>query len=313
MRAWIFCFFSFLLVQNSYALTRHHPLLPVKVTPNHSSALPNITDVVVKGPFNLNLHTGYNKPNLLLTGEPHMLDNVDVHVENGILFLSIKDPSAHCCTSITADIQTRYLNGLIFHGKGNIKGERLRANLERIVIDNPGTTILNGTIRLNSVKVMKGSTQISGVVAPYLKVEVSEGAKLKLEGVASMRHLTIKDNSWFSLSWLKATTLILRASDHAYVEIAGIVNKLDVELCNYAQFNGRYLRARRAYVKTRDYSVAKMAATQHQHTLATDASDIRFYNLPVIKTDFMALDGAVLDMRLLSSPLVEEPTPYNTE
>ena len=44
---------------------------------------------------------------------------------------------------------------------------------------------------------------------------------------------------------------------------------------------------------------------------ATENSDIRFYNLPNTKADFMAANGSVLDMRNLSWPVFEEYTPYN--
>jgi hypothetical protein len=308
MRAWIYFFISLLFIQSAYS--RQHP----SVHPPHANSIPNINEINVIGDININLHTGYDKPDVVLTGEPSMLDNIQMRVVQGVLFISIKDPTRHCCTSVSADIRTHYLNGLVYHGKGNVRGERLRANLEHVVIDNPGTTILNGTIKLGYIEVRgKGATQISGIIAPHLRVKISDNSKLKLTGTAALRHLEVKDASWFSLSWLKTTTLIVCASENAYVEIAGIANKLDVQLWDSAQFNGRYLRARRAYVKTHDRSLAKMAATQHQHTLAKDASDIRFYNLPDMKTDFMAQDGAVLDMRAFSTPFVEEPTPYNIE
>jgi hypothetical protein len=308
MRAWSFFFLSLLFLQNAYSRSHHEP------PPAQSKPIPNISEINVIGDINLNLHTGYNKPDVALTGEPSMLDNIQMRVAHGVLFISLKDPSRHCCTSVSANIRTHYLNGLVYHGKGSIRGERLRANLEHVVIDNPGTTLLSGTIKLGYIEVRGGgATQIGGVIAPHLRVKISENSKLKITGQAALRHLSVKDTSWFSLSWLKTTTLIICASENAYVEIAGIVNKLDVELWNSAQFNGRYLRARRAYVKTHDKSVAKMAATEHQHTLAKDASDIRFYNLPEMKTDFMAQDGAVLDMRALNTPFVEEQTPYNIE
>ena len=119
------------------------------------------------------------------------------------------------------------------------------------------------------------------------------------------------DHTWFSLSWVKTPTLIVRGSNKAFIQLAGIANKLDVELWDFSQLNARYLRARRAFVKTHDNSVAKISTTSHQHLLATDASDIRQYNLPAMKTDFMAMEGAILDMRAFNTAFVEEPTPYN--
>jgi hypothetical protein len=70
-----------------------------------------------------------------------------------------------------------------------------------------------------------------------------------------------------------------------------------VELWGVAQFKGRYLRAQRSFVKTHDKSVAEISTVNHQSNLATDASDIYYYNIPNTRADFMAYNGSVLDMR----------------
>ncbi len=302
---------SIFLIQTSYSLKPAYSITNPS-SPVTTTAIPSFTAVNIIGNMNVNLHTGYRKPALILMGDPNTLKQVKVTVAQGVLFLSLKDNQRPCCTPISVDIRTRYLNGLVYQGNGSITGQNLRANLEQVRIDNQGTTILKGTIRLGDITVSgRGYTEISGVVGPHLRVHLSGPAKLRLMGVASLRHLEMKDHSWFSLSWVKSPSLILCASEYAYIELAGIVNKLDAQLWNSAQLNARYLRARRAYVKTHDNSIAKIATTEHQHTLATDASDIQFYNLPEMKTDFMAFDGAVLDMRAFNTPFVEEPTPYN--
>lgn len=272
---------------------------------------PAFSSVNIAGNFNVQLHTGYANTAVTLSGSPAALDNVQVGVVDGVLSLSLKKPSLPCGT-VTANIRSRYLNGLVYHGKGNISGDHLRANLERAVIDNQGSTVLSGTVLLGYLEVLGGGdTQISGVTSRRLHVKISGDSKLRLTGIAALKRLDMKGKSWFSLSWEKSPTLIVRACDKAYIEIAGIVNKLDGEIWNSVQLNTRYLRARRVYMKTHDYSVAQISATHHQHTLAMDASDIRFYNLPEMKTDFMVFDGAVLDMRAFDTAFVEEPTPYN--
>lgn len=272
---------------------------------------PAFTSVNVVGDINLKLHTGSRNPSVVVSAEQEVLDKIQLNVIVGVLTISLKNPKPQD-GPVTVDIQSRYLNELIYHGKGTITGDRLQANLERAVIDNRGTTVLKGTVLLGYLEVLGGGdTQISGVTSRRLHVKMSGKSKLRLTGIVALKRLDMKDASWFSLSWEKSTTLVVRACDKAYIEIAGIVNRLDAEIWNHAQFNARYLRARRAFMKTHDYSVAHIAVTHHQHTLATDASDIRFYNLPEMKTDFLSYDGAVLDMRAFSTAFVEEPTPYN--
>lgn len=271
---------------------------------------PSFSSVNIVGNFNVQLHTGYANTAVVLSGSEAALENAELGVIDGVLTLSLKKPKLDC-GPITANIRTRYLNGLIYHGNGNISGQHLRANLERAVIDTRGETVLNGTILLGYLEVLGGGyTQIGGATSRRLHVKVSENSKLRLKGVVALKRLDMKGKSWFSLFWEKSPTLIVRACDQASIEIAGIVNKLDGEVWNSAKLNARYLRARRVYMKTHDYSVALISATRHQHTLAADSSDIRFYNLPEMKTDFMAGDGAVLDMRAFDTSFVEEPEPY---
>lgn len=303
MRSWILGCVSLLLTHSGYTAPQY--------SPTQTMQIPSFTAVKIRGNINVNLHTGYNKPALTLRGNPTDLAKIKFKVMEGVLYISLKKPSSPD-DSISVDIRTRYLNCLEYHGKGTITGEHLRANLERLIIDNRGATTLKGTILLSYVEIKgHGLTQISEVTSRHLHVKLGEHAKLKLYGFAALKHLEMEGHSWFSLAWIKTPTLIVCASDKAYIELAGIVNKLDAQLWNSAKFNARFLRARRAFVKTHDNSVAEISALEHQHTLATDASDIRFYNLPDMKTDFMNFDGAVLDMRAFNTTFVDEPRPYD--
>ena len=108
--------------------------------------------------------------------------------------------------------------------------------------------------------------------------------------------ILVKDGR-LSLYWVKSRELTIRARGKSFIQLAGVVDKLDVELWGQAHFGGRYLRAMRSFVKTHNQSVAEISAVKRQHTLASDTSDIHFYNIPTMKADFMANNGAVLDMR----------------
>lgn len=200
--------------------------------------------VDITGNLNVKLHTGYATPTVVLSGDPRDLEQIKLIVTaDGVLCLTLpaKYPRYG---EVTADIRSRYLNGLVYHGSGNITGHHLRANLERVVVDNPRTTLLSGTIRLNYFETKGGGyTQVGGVVSPHLHVRISGQSKLKLMGVVSLRRLDMHGNSWFSLSWIKTPSLIVRTHDKAYIQLAGIVNRLDSESWDSSQLNARYLRA----------------------------------------------------------------------
>ena len=103
----------------------------------------------------------------------------------------------------------------------------------------------------------------------------------------------------------------MRERGNAFVQLAGIADRLDVELWGNARFRGRYLRANTLFVKTHDSSLAEVSAVKRQHTLASGSSDIHFYNIPQLKTDLMAFNGAVLDMRDWNNPWTQEYNQYN--
>jgi len=308
----LICLASLLLSQSVLAFGfKSHPKSKPYQSIQKNEAVSKYTEILVNGNIDLRLRTGFSKSGVFLRGDKRDLDFVKFLVKDGALTLHVANGHPKY-GPLSAELRTRYLNGFEYHGKGAISGHKLRANLVDLFIDNAGKTSLKGTIRLNRLRVIgKGETEINGVVSPMLHVKLSDAARLKLSGMARIRTIDMEGDSWFSLLWVKSTSMRVRLRDNAFLQLAGIANKVDAKVAGHARFNARYLRARRAFVKTCDNAVAEIVATRHQHTLATDSSDIRFYKLPKMKTDFMALDGSILDMRALNSPLVEEPTIYN--
>ena len=269
------------------------------------------TGVYVKGNVNVNLHTGSARSQVIVHGDPRDVPFVMTQVANGVLRVTL-DKKYPLFGGITVDIYSRYLNSFEYHGNGLIRGTGLRTSLLDLIIDNKGSTTLQGQIGLRKLDIRNdGFIEIMGVNSPYLVINSAGKAAVKLGGVVNLTTLNMKEGGRISLYWVKSKELTIRARANAYIQLAGVVDKLYVELWGSARFNGRYLRAERSFVKTHNKSVAEISAVKRQHTLATDTSDIHFYNLPTLKADFMAFDGAVLDMRDLSAPFLQEYTQYN--
>lgn len=269
---------------------------PAKKALQHRQ-LPAFNKVTVEGNVNVSLHTGYSHPKLILHGDPTDLLQVKTVVTGSSLLISVGKGYPRC-GPITAEIRGRYLNAFNYRGVGTITGNNLHSGLLDLSIDNPGRTTLGGRIFLRKLSVSGGGyTQISGISSQNLQLSIQDKSKVQLSGTVNITRLNLDSDAWLGMYWIKSNSLIVRAKGHSVVQLAGVVGKLDVELCEQAQFKGRYLRAGRAFVKTRDKAVAEISAVRRQHTLATDASDIYFYNIPTMRTDFMAYNGAVLDMR----------------
>lgn len=285
------------------------PVKPHSVTQTRSVS--DFKEVQVEGIINVGLHTGYSKPKVILRGDPRDLAHVTVNVSQGLLHVKLGEGYPDY-GNVHADIRGKSLHGFTYHGSGVIKGTKMHTNRLDLTIDNNGTTMLGGHLGLQCLKIRgQGETHINDIHTKHLTLDLAGRSNVQLKGIANLASVHMKDNVRLSLYWVNSSILKIRGQGHAYLQLAGIADKLLVELCDFAHFNGRYLRANHAFVKTHDKAIADIAAVQRQHTLASDASNIYFYNLPEMKTDFMAYDGSVLDMRDWSMPYIEQYNHYN--
>lgn len=269
--------------------------------------------VDAQGQINLSLHTGYKKPQVILKGDARDLAQVKTEVSDNTLYLSLGKGYPRF-GQVQAEIRSSTLNRLHYVGAGSITGNAIRTDSLNLDINNPGPTKLGGMIRLYRLVASGGGLiQISGLASPYLKVIINGNNKVQLSGVAKASSLIIDGDAYLSLYWIKSDLLTLKAKKGAKVQLAGVVKVLNVDLWDNAHFKGRYLRANRSFVKTHGHSIAEISAINHQSTLATDASDIYYYNLSDTRADFMAFNGSVLDMREWSQPELEDFTRYNKQ
>lgn len=258
----------------------------------------SFSQIEAQGQINITLHTGYRKPQVILKGDPRDLEQVKLVVSLNTLHLILgKGFPKH--GAVHADIQGRYLTRFSFKGRGVVQGSRLHSSSLDLFLANEGSTRLGGSLGLRQLVVSgNGFTDISGINSKNLQIRFLHGSpKVRLSGIANITNLVMKAKSWFSMYWLKSEVLTIRAKEQARIQLAGTVNRLDIELWGHAVFKGRYLRAQRSFVKTHGQSIAEISAVNHQSTLATDASDIYYYNLANTRADFMAYSGSVLDMR----------------
>ncbi|AHE68317.1 GIN domain-containing protein [Legionella oakridgensis] len=305
---------SFLLILSALLLTScgRHPVTSSPVQQAQQiRPVSTFTRVKVTGNINVSLHTGYSRPQVILRGDPRDLAFIATRVVQGTLFVELSGGLPHY-GAVHAEIRGRYLNSFVYKGTGVITGTKLRSSLLDIVINNKGSTTLGGYLGVRRLEISgNGQTQINDIHSQALNLKLAGATKVRLSGVVNVTSLNVEDNAQLSLYWVKSNILKIRGRDQAYIQLAGIVDKLLVELCDSAHFNGRYLRANRTFIKTHDRSVAEISSVDRQHTLASDASNIYFYNIPEMKTDYMAFNGSVLDMRDWNMPFMQEYNRYN--
>lgn len=299
---------------------QHHAIektQPIAAPPAKSTtayrAVARFNQVDVSGRINVSLHTGYKKPQLILKGDPRDLAQVHTTVSQNTLYISVGKGFPQF-GPLHADIRGQFLNRFKYIGDGTIVGRQLHTSSLDIDVNNSETMRLAGSIGLRKLTLGgTGSTQINGITRQNLQVHLIDSPRVQLTGFTSLSQLTVDGNGWLSLYWIKSNELTIRAKQGAKIQLAGAVNRLDLQLWDTAQFKGRYLRALRSFVKTHNKSSAELSSVNHQSTLATDASDIYYYNIPNTRADFMAFNGSVLNMREWSQFDNQDFSRYNKQ
>jgi hypothetical protein len=267
--------------------------------------VPNFTQVYIKGPFNVRLHTHKKqKASLQIEGDRTDLKHIQSYVKGGVLYVSNGSKKGHIgeyrlrMGEATLDINVPELHGLTYLGEGMIAGHHIRSSGLDIWLMNSKQSTLKGRFNLRRLTVSgEGVTKITGIRSRDLRIKLSGAPQVALKGKANLRRLDMDGRGSLSLYWVKSTDLIIRLHGSARLRLAGTVNRLDGVFSGHSHFYGRYLRVKESFVKTNGEAMSDISVIDAQHTLARDKSDIYYYQLPARRTDFMARNGSVLDMR----------------
>ncbi|WP_367607553.1 DUF2807 domain-containing protein [Legionella sp. W05-934-2] len=271
--------------------------LPIAYMQRISKSVPSFDKLLVDGNFNVELHSGYSKPSVVIKGNSLDLLAVKAVVQNNTLVLHAEDKIPKFAP-INVIIKGRYIHSIQLKANANIKGHALKMSYLDLEVAEKAQAHLGGYLMVHKVIIQdQGTVRLDGVRSKDLEVCLKNNANLRISGKANLTKLDASDHSQFIMTWVDSWNLIAKVSNEAYVQLAGIVNKLDACVSGNAHWNGRYLRSRRTFMKTYGHATARVSAVKKQHTLALDQSNIYFYNLSTYRTDFMAFDGSVLDMR----------------
>lgn len=278
---------------------------------SQTRALTTFNQIKVQGRMNVDLHTGYSKPMVILRGDSRDLMHVKTEVKNNQLLVYLANPLPKF-GPVSIEIRTKALNDFNYAGEGNITGSQINSSGLELHINNSAQTTLGGSYFLRRLDASGGGLiQLSGLRSENIQFKIQGKTSVQLVGEMNMSSIDLDGEGRLSMYWVKANQLTICERGKTVLQMAGIANKMIIELWGTSQFKGRFMRGRNVFVRTHDRSVADIMALLHQHTLATDASDIYFYNLPRTRADFMAYDGSVLDMRDWNQYALQEYDRYN--
>lgn len=278
--------------------------------PSVSRADGTFHTILARGDISVTLHQTSGPTYAMARGDDVDLAELEFKVENDWLKINLGKGYPKCA-AVYIDVWVNNLHRILQRDQAKIIAHNLSS--DDLEISMLGTTpmTVDGQIRLSGLRMGgKSHLEIAGVYTKFLTLKLQDDAYVKLSGTIGISEMTVSDNAWVSMYWVNTNRLELNYGGNAFVQMAGHVNVLDLELFDNAKFAGRFLRADRLFVKTHGFSVAQVAAVRSQHTLAMDRSNIDYFNIPLMKTDFMIQNAAVLDLREWTMPYAQEDTDF---
>lgn len=297
---------------------RHHiqeakktePKTPVRVSV--SQRMGEFNKVKVTGTIDVYLHTGARSNKIVLQGEAEDVANVERGINNSELYINLGKGYPKY-GHIKVDIYTHNIIAFTYQGSGNIFAKGVNAKCIDLDIDNDKTTSFDRSFGVSRAKFTNiGYSKIYGINSCVTHLILMDQAKVKLDGYPNLASLSMSGNSELTISRVKSKTLRTRLKGNARAKISGVTETLHAELWDKSSLNSRRLISQNSFVKTHNIATAYITAIKNQHTLAKDRSNIYYYFLPETKTNFMAKDGSVLDMREWPNHF-KSYTPYNAE
>jgi hypothetical protein len=281
--------------------------------PSNLKVSGNFHNLFAGGDIVVNLHQTSGTPYAVAHGDSQDLIYLEFEIKDDYLRIYLGNDYPHFA-KVQIDVWVNNLHRLIQRTNAKVTGHHLYSS--GLIVSSIGNVplCLDGNLNLTGLQVKKNShVEIAGVNSKSLSIDMHHHAYAKLQGIIRVCEVNAYDKSWLSMYWVKADRMSFTYGDHAFLQLAGLTNVLDLELFGHAKFSGRYLRAKRGFVRTHDFSLAEISVVRAQHTLAMDRSHIDFFNLPPMRTDFMTEHGAVLDLREWTLPYAQEEVKFGDE
>jgi hypothetical protein len=265
------------------------------------------TNQTISGPFHhlfisgniksVRLHPTRGTPYMVVHGAHEDIQANEFFIENDCLKAHVGEGYPKY-GEMSLDIWVNHLQSMNIKADIPVEGYQLASDGLSIFTAGSPDIHLTGRIVLEQVRIA-GRTQlkVEGVYTKRLDLHMNGASYAKLQGDIGIFKLDIRGHSALNMHWVKTYHLKFTLSGYANVQMAGYVQVLDLDMYDHSKFGGRYLRANRVFVKTSDCSEAQISAVRSQHTYALDRSHIDYFNVPLMKTDLMVLNGETLDLR----------------
>lgn len=256
-------------------------------------------EVAISGIRNLNIQliASTRDHDVRVVGHPKAIKQMKIKSADGKLHVYTQH-YAEFTKPVLLVIRTNKLHALNYRGRGHLTVIDVNSPMLDLDIDSKGMTQISGPrVGLHKVAIRgAGPVIINGVNTTDLSLNADGHNDITLRGYVALRHLFYHGDGKFKATGIATPRLVVRGGGSGTIYLSGRVGEFDVILHDSIRLNARKLIGRRVFAKTYNRSVAELHSTHAQHVLASDASDIYFYKNSEFKADYMAYNGAVLDM-----------------
>lgn len=171
-----------------------------------------------------------------------------------------------------------FVRQILQEGNGLISMMGARANQLDILAKGEGEIGISGLIGLHSIVTHRSSeVNIIGAQGENLAIVADNHSKIAIRGQVNISTIRLKDRASVYINAVNSHYLQIHARDHSRVGLRGKVNNLSVELNGGANFYGRDLLARHAFVRTNGQTHANVTATAKLYANANNNSSIYFF------------------------------------
>ncbi len=294
--------------------------------------VPDFTQIQANGDFQVQIFGTYGHNTVFIYGPQDAIRQTTVEMRGNTLCLG--QLKYGVTSKVIIRIGINRFTGLIQMGRGCIEGNQLHADNLYVSSTGMGNIYLAGNINLRRVlNAGRGSINIFGATTPLLDVKTTGignvnvignvgvrqithygsndiniiGAntaglriystgrgKIGIKGQVNLCNVVTKGNTCVYIMNVGGGSLYAYAYDRSSIGLMGATDKLFVDTYQYAQFQGRYLCSRSAFVRAHQWSHINVTATEKIFAAATHDASVYFFGAPAIMSQFVSGNGVVM-------------------
>lgn len=289
---------SCLLILTSLAQAGALPAQAFDKSLSRTHHLPDITHIDSFGDYDLEIIGNSSVTDLRMIGVKKDLDSIHFSDKAGHLSItqSYKNAGFKGQPPLLV-LRLKRLASLHTAGQGNVTGVDIRGQHMSITTNNRGQVLLVGKMDIAQLHNQgSGPVRISGIRSHQLDITQKGSGIMTLNGVANLHSLTDTGSGIVSLYWLQSPDLTIQAKGKSSIRLAGAVDVMHATLNKTSHLDGKFLRVKKAFVRTNDDSRADLWVRDSMNTQASGTSNIYYYHEPKFAAKFVGDNGSVLKM-----------------